>query len=109
MIQSWKELWELNKLSVKWVAKHWKGYTLALIISYGIGYILGTGGFKNCKTYIENKLKKINKRGGVLTRALSFCAKITFLFMKEVEAMTLIGCALILLGVVLLIRGDNNN
>nr|DAO91246.1 MAG TPA: Protein of unknown function (DUF3185) [Caudoviricetes sp.] len=29
--------------------------------------------------------------------------------MKEVEAMTLIGCALILLGVVLLIRGDNNN
>ena len=49
------------------------------------------------------------KRGGVLARALSFCAKITFLFMKEVEAMTLIGCALILLGVVLLIRGDNNN
>ena len=58
MRQSWKELWELNKLSVKWVAKHWKGYTLALIICYGIGYILGTGGFKNCKTYIENKLKK---------------------------------------------------
>jgi uncharacterized membrane protein len=46
---------------------------------------------------------------GVLARALSFCAKITFLFMKEVEAMTLIGCALILLGVILLIRGDNNN
>ena len=40
MRQSWKELWELNKLSVKWVAKHWKGYTLALIICYGIGYIL---------------------------------------------------------------------
>lgn len=58
MRQSWKELWELNKLSVKWVAKHWKGYTLALILCYGIGYILGTGGFKNCKTYIENKLKK---------------------------------------------------
>lgn len=58
MIQSWKELWELNKLSVKWVAKHWKGYTLVLVICYGIGYILGTGGFKNCKTYIENKLKK---------------------------------------------------
>ena len=55
MRQSWKELWELNKLSVKWVAKHWKGYTLALIICYGIGYILGTGGFKNCKTYIDKR------------------------------------------------------
>lgn len=62
MRQSWKELWELNKLSVKWVAKHWKGYTLALIICYGIGYILGTGGFKNCKTYIENKLKNQQTR-----------------------------------------------
>ena len=34
MRQSWKELWELNKLSVKWVAKHWKGYTLALMLWY---------------------------------------------------------------------------
>ena len=83
MRQSWKELWELNKLSVKWVAKHWKGYTLALIICYGIGYILGTGGFKNCKTYIENKLKKINKRGGVLARALSFCAIFARTIMRE--------------------------
>lgn len=31
--ESWKELWDLNKMSCGWVRKHWKGYSVVVAAS----------------------------------------------------------------------------
>ena len=55
--EAWKELWVLNKESFKWIRKHWKGYSVALVVAFFLPTIV-------CETidYIsERKSKKIIK------------------------------------------------
>lgn len=55
--EAWKELWGLQKESFKWIRRHWKGYSVALVAAFFLPTIV-------CETidYIsERKAKKIIK------------------------------------------------
>lgn len=55
--ESWKELWVLQKEFFKWIRRHWKGYSVALVVAFFLPTIV-------CETidYIsERKAKKIIK------------------------------------------------
>lgn len=55
--EAWKELWAIQKESFKWIRKHWKGYSVVLVIAFFLPTIV-------CETidYIsERKAKKIIK------------------------------------------------
>lgn len=55
--EAWKELWAIQKESFKWIRKHWKGYSVALVVAFFLPTIV-------CETidYIsERKAKKIIK------------------------------------------------
>lgn len=38
--EAWKELWVLNKESFKWIRKHWKGYSVVLVIVFFLPWIV---------------------------------------------------------------------
>lgn len=60
--ESWKELWALQKEFFKWIRRHWKGYSVALVVAFFLPMIV-------CETidYIsERKAKKIIKVNGDL-------------------------------------------
>lgn len=55
--ESWKELWGLQKEYFKWIRRHWKGYSVALVVAFFLPMIV-------CETidYIsERKYRKIIK------------------------------------------------
>lgn len=55
--EAWKELWGLQKEFFKWIRRHWKGYSVALVVAFFLPTIV-------CETidYIsERKAKKIIK------------------------------------------------
>ena len=38
--ESWKELWAIQKESFKWIRKHWKGYSVVLVIAFFLPWIV---------------------------------------------------------------------
>lgn len=57
MKQAWKEYAEICELSGKWMIKHWKGYTLTLIIYCVLVYGFLTG-FDSIKEWFKSKFRK---------------------------------------------------
>ena len=51
----WKELWVLNKESFKWIRKHWKGYSVVLVIAFFLPWIvMGTVDYISERRYRKN-------------------------------------------------------
>ena len=38
--EAWKELWVLQKESFKWIRRHWKGYSVVLVIAFFLPWIV---------------------------------------------------------------------
>ena len=38
--EAWKELWVLNKEPFKWIRRHWKGYSVALVVAFFLPWIV---------------------------------------------------------------------
>lgn len=58
--ESWKELWALNKESFKWLRKHWKGYSVALVVVFFLPWIVTkTVNYISDREY--RKIIKVNK------------------------------------------------
>lgn len=55
--ESWEELWVMQKESFKWLRKHWKGYSVALVIAY-----FTPMGIYKLVTYINEKRDRKNKK-----------------------------------------------
>lgn len=52
--ETWKELWVLNKESFKWIRKHWKGYSVVLVIAFFLPWI----GMKTVDYISERRYRK---------------------------------------------------
>lgn len=53
--EAWKELWVLNKESFKWIRKHWKGYSVVLVIVFFLPWIvMGTVDYISERRYRKN-------------------------------------------------------
>lgn len=55
--ESWEELWVMQKESFKWLRKHWKGYSAALVIAYFTPMAI-----YKLVTYINEKRDRKNKK-----------------------------------------------
>ena len=52
--EAWKESWVLNKESFKWIRKHWKGYSVVLVIVFFLPWI----GMKTVDYISERRYRK---------------------------------------------------
>lgn len=55
--ESWKELWALQKESFKWIRRHWKGYSVLLVITFFLPTIV----VKTVDYISDRKYRKIIK------------------------------------------------
>lgn len=58
--EAWKELWAIQNESFKWIRKHWKGYSVVLIIAFFLPWIvMKTVDYISDRRYRKNI--KVNK------------------------------------------------
>ena len=58
--EAWKELWGLQKEFFKWIRRHWKGYSVALVVAFFLPWIvMGTVDYISERRYRKNI--KVNK------------------------------------------------
>lgn len=58
--ESWKELLAMQKEYFKWIRKHWKGYSVALVIAFFLPWIvMKTVDYISDRRY--RKIIKVNK------------------------------------------------